>query len=210
MKGIFITFEGPDGAGKTTQINMLKEYLEFLGKKVIITREPGGTHISEQIRKVILDPKNKGMNSVCEALLYAASRAQLMAEVIIPALDRGYIVISDRFVDSSIVYQGYARELGEEMVESINKYAILGREPDITFLIMISPEEGIKRKNKDGKLDRLEQENILFHKKVFEGYNKIKNKYNNRIITIDGTLSVNSIQEIIRHKVKCFYEEGIL
>jgi dTMP kinase len=206
MKGLFITFEGPDGAGKTTQINLLKEHLEAKGKDVIVTREPGGTFISEQIREVILDPDNKGMNPVCEAMLYAASRAQLVGEVIIPALKEGRTVISDRFVDSSIIYQGYARELGEDLVESINNYAIQGQEPDLTFLIMISPENGINRKHKGGKLDRLEQENILFHKKVFEGYNRIKDKYR-RIVTIDGSLGINEIQQIIRDKVESMKKE---
>lgn len=207
MKGLFITFEGPDGSGKSTQINMLKEYFESKGESVLITREPGGTFISEKIRNVILDPENKGMNSVCEALLYAASRAQLMGEVIIPALERGQNVICDRFVDSSIVYQGYARGLGGEMVENINRYATQGKEPDATFLIMISPEEGIKRKNKDRELDRLEQENILFHKKVFEGYNMIKGKYS-RIIEIDGTQEVDSIHQTIIRKIGLINKEG--
>lgn len=200
MKGIFITLEGPDGAGKTTQIKMLKEHLEEKGFEVLITREPGGTKISEKIRHVILDPENKEMNSVCEALLYAASRAQLVGEVIIPALESGKVVIADRFVDSSIVYQGIARELGEDMIENINRFATTGREPNITFLINISPEIGIQRKHSDGKLDRLEQENIMFHNKVHEGYNKLKGKYS-RIIEIDGAQDIEIIQGIIRSKI---------
>lgn len=200
MKGIFITLEGPDGAGKTTQIKMLREYLEKKGFEVIITREPGGTKISEKIRNVILDPDNKEMNAVCEALLYAASRAQLVGEVILPALEAGKVVIADRFVDSSIVYQGIARGLGEDMIENINYFATTGKEPDITFLINISPEIGIQRKHSDGKLDRLEQENIMFHNKVHEGYNKLKGKYN-RIIEINGTQCIDDIQCIIRSKI---------
>lgn len=201
MKGIFITFEGPDGSGKTTQINMLREYLVEMGYDVVLTREPGGTFISEKIRNLILDPENKGMSPVCEALLYAASRAQHVHEVIIPSLDLGKVVICDRFVDSSIVYQGYARELGETMVETINGYAVQGRMPDVTFLITLPPEIGIQRKNSGGKLDRLEMENILFHKKVYEGYNRIKEKYN-RIVDIDGTQGIDEIQKIIRNRIK--------
>jgi dTMP kinase len=200
MKGIFVTFEGPDGSGKTTQVNLLKEYFNSLGYDVLITREPGGTPISEKIREVILDPENKEMGATCEALLYAAARAQHMYETIIPALDMGKMVICDRFVDSSIVYQGYARGLGEEMVETINEYAIQGRTPDRTFLITIPPEIGIQRKNTDGELDRLEQEDIQFHKKVYEGYNRLKGKYD-RILHIDGTQDINKIQDIIREDI---------
>lgn len=201
MEGIFITFEGPDGSGKTTQINLLKDYFETTGYDVLITREPGGTEISEKIRNVILDPINKNMSPVCETMLYAASRAQLMYEMVIPALEKGKMVIMDRFIDSSMVYQGYARGLGEEMVWDINKYAIQGREPDVTFLITISPEEGLKRKNTVGKLDRLEQEDIIFHKKVYEGYIRLRGRHK-RVINIDGTLEKNEIHDIIVNKTK--------
>jgi dTMP kinase len=203
MKGIFISFEGPDGSGKTTQIGMLREYLEVTGRDVLLVREPGGTMISEKVRKVILDKDNTGMNPICEALLYAASRAQLTHEVIIPALDSGKVVICDRFVDSSIVYQGVARGLGEEMVENINGYATAGRQPDITFLISISPEEGIRRKSNERELDRLELEDIDFHRKVYKGYKKLKANYD-RIIEIDGTLDINAIQTIIRKKIELY------
>jgi len=192
MKGLFITFEGPDGSGKSTQITRLKEYLSSKGYDVLLVREPGGTRISEQIRSVILDTENKGMHPICEAMLYAASRAQLTHQVIIPALEEGRMVIADRFVDSSIVYQGYARGLGEEMVATINSYATGGLAPDITFLINIPAEVGIARKNNQQKLDRLEEEGISFHKKVHEGYNRLKDK-NNRIVEIDGTKSIDEI-----------------
>ena len=148
------------------------------------------------------------MGAVCEALLYAASRAQHMYELIIPALDKGKMVICDRFVDSSIVYQGYARGLGEEMVGTINGYAIQGRTPDRTYLITIPPETGIERKNLDGALDRLEQEDIEFHKKVYNGYNRLKGKYD-RIVHIDGTQDINKIQDIIREDInKIIKKEG--
>lgn len=201
MKGLFISFEGPDGSGKTTQIDMLREYIKREGYDILLTREPGGTKISEKIREVTLDPENKEMGDVCEVLLYAASRAQHVHELIGPALDAGKVVICDRFVDSSIVYQGYARGLGEDMVSQINDFAIQGRKPDVTFLITVPAEVGIKRKNKDGQLDRLEQEDILFHKKVCEGYNRLKGR-EDRIINIDGTLEKNEIHDIIIETIK--------
>ena len=201
MKGLFITFEGPDGSGKSTQITRLREYLSSKGYDVLLVREPGGTRISEQIRSVILDTENKGMNPICEAMLYAASRAQLTHQVIIPALEEGRMVIADRFVDSSIVYQGYARGLGEEMVGAINSYATEGLVPDITFLINIPAEVGIARKNNQKKLDRLEEEGISFHKKVHEGYNRLKAK-NSRMIEIDGTRNIDDIAREIEATIR--------
>lgn len=204
MRGLFITFEGPDGSGKSTQITRLKEYLSSKGYDVLLVREPGGTRISEQIRSIILDTENKDMDPICEAMLYAASRAQLTHQVVIPALEEGRMVIADRFVDSSIVYQGYARGLGEEMVGTINSYATGGIVPDITFLINIPSEVGITRKNNQQKLDRLEEEDISFHKKVHEGYNRLKAK-NSRIVEIDGTKSIveiaGEIEAIITEKL---------
>lgn len=207
MKGIFITFEGNDGCGKTTQINLVSDYLKSLGYDVLVSREPGGTYISEKIRNIILDPDNRGMDPACEALLYAASRAQHVSEVIIPALDAGKVVISDRFVESSIVYQGIGRGLGVDEVKAINDFAIKGCRPDITFLITLPPEIGIRRKIESGKPDRLEMENIKFHKKVFAGYEKLK-EVNNRIVSIDGTKDIDEIQKVIREKIKKFLKEG--
>jgi dTMP kinase len=196
LKGIFITFEGPDGAGKTTQINLLKEYLISKGFDVVLTREPGGTPIGEKIRSVILDVENKEMDVICEALLYAASRAQLVKEFILPNIEQGKVVICDRFVESSIVYQGYARGIGEEKIEVINNIATRGLVPDAVFLLMLTPEEGIKRKKNSGKLDRLEMEKIEFHKKVYEGYNRLKGKRKN-VFEIDATLDVDHIHNKI-------------
>lgn len=148
MNGILIVFEGMDGAGKTTQIQLLKRYFEDKDIEVVVTREPGGTKIGEKIRNVILDVENKEMDDICEALLYAASRAQLVNEVIIPSLNSGKVVICDRFVESSIVYQGYARGIGEDKIEIINNIATKGIVPDAVFLLMLPAEEGIKRKRK--------------------------------------------------------------
>jgi dTMP kinase len=169
-KGLLITFEGPDGSGKTTQISLIKEYLGAKGFEVIFTREPGGTNISEKIREIVLDNKNSEMSAMCEALLYAASRAQLVHQVIKPALSEGKIVVMDRFVESSIVYQGIGRELGIDRIKSINDAATEGLRPDITFLLTIPYEEGLKRKSRQKSLDRLENSGDDFHKRVYDGY----------------------------------------
>ncbi|MCM8709656.1 dTMP kinase [Clostridium sp. SYSU_GA19001] len=169
-KGLLITFEGPDGSGKTTQISMLKEYLNNKGFEVIYTREPGGTKISEKIRDIILDNKNSEMSPMCEALLYASARAQLVQEVIKPAIESGKIVICDRFVESSIVYQGIGRNLGEDRIRSINEAATDGLKADITFMLTIPFEEGLRRKAKQKSFDRLENSGSEFHRKVYEGY----------------------------------------
>lgn len=199
MKGLFITMEGPDGSGKTTQIKMLKGKLEEEGYEVVVTREPGGTKISEKIRQIILDKANIEMDNVAEALLYASSRAQHVAEIIKPAIEKGGIVISDRFVDSSVVYQGIGRGLGIELVEQINKPAIRGFMPDITFLFKLSPDIGINRKVNQGDKDRLEREDLDFHKRVYEGYLKLEKLYPSRIKGIDANQSVEEIHhEIVR------------
>lgn len=200
MRGIFITFEGPDGSGKTTQINLLKEFLEENGHNVLIVREPGGTKIGEKIREVILDNDNKNMNSICEAMLYAASRAQLTHEVIMPALNEGTMVIADRFVDSSVVYQGNARGLGAKMITDINYYATDGLVPDITFLLKLSAEEGIRRKFKQKKLDRMENESMQFHNKVIEGYERLEGS-DNRIITLNAEKPIDELQQDIRENM---------
>ena len=170
MKGLFIVMEGPDGSGKTTQINLLEQYLKEAGYECLITREPGGTVIGEEVRELILNPEYKEMSPVTEMLLYAASRAQLVHEVIGPALEAGRIVISDRFVDSSIVYQGIARNLGISTVAAVNAPGIGIYRPDGIFFIDLSEAEGIRRKKNQKKLDRMEQESIDFHHLVSEGY----------------------------------------
>lgn len=195
MKGIFISIEGMDGSGKTTQIQKLREYFEKEGRKVILTREPGGTRISEDIRETILDIRNQEMGDITEALLYAASRAQHVHELIKPALEEGDIVICDRFVDSSIVYQGYARGLGEDMIRTINNYAIQGIMPDITFFLDIDHASGMERKKNQQELDRLEAEKERFHQLVREGYHRLVEKEGNRIVSIDASRSIEAIHE---------------
>ena len=200
MKGLFIVMERPDGSGKTTQINLLKEYLEEAGYECLITREPGGTVIGEEIRQLILNPEHKEMSPVTEMLLYAASRAQLVHEVIGPALEEGKIVISDRFVDSSIVYQGIARKLGISTVSAVNAPGIGIYRPDGIFFIDLSEAEGLRRKKEQKNLDRMEQEGIDFHHMVSEGYRKVLSG-RPEVMKIDGGRSIDTIQKKIRNHV---------
>lgn len=200
MKGLFIVMEGPDGSGKTTQINLLKEYLEEAGYECLITREPGGTVIGEEVRQLILNPEHKEMSPVTEMLLYAASRAQLVHEVIGPALEEGKIVISDRFVDSSIVYQGIARKLGISTVSAVNAPGIGIYCPDGIFFIDLSEAEGLRRKKEQKNLDRMEQEGIDFHHMVSEGYRKVLSG-RPEVMKIDGGRSIDTIQKKIRNHV---------
>ena len=198
MKGLFIVMEGPDGSGKTTQINLLEQYLKEAGYECLITREPGGTVIG--VRELILNPEYKEMSPVTEMLLYAASRAQLVHEVIGPALEAGRIVISDRFVDSSIVYQGIARNLGISTVAAVNAPGIGIYRPDGIFFIDLSEAEGIRRKKNQKKLDRMEQESIDFHHLVSEGYRKVLAE-RPEVIKIDGGKNIDVIQKKIRNHV---------
>lgn len=197
MAGLFITMEGPDGSGKSTQIALLKEYLEKQDYDVVLSREPGGTQISEKIREVILDKDNAEMGYTTELLLYAAARAQLVEQVIKPALEEGKAVICDRFVDSSAVYQGIARDLGVDLVYHVNEYAIQGILPDVTFLIDIDAAEGIRRKKNQAELDRMELESLAFHEKVAEGYRALASRYPERIKRVDGTRSIEEIHAAI-------------
>lgn len=204
-KGMFITVEGLDASGKTTQIESIKEFFESNNMKVIITREPGGTSISEKIREIILDKASAEMDSRTEALLYAAARTQHIREKVEPNINNGINVVSDRFLDSSLAYQGYGRELGLENVLKINEFGIAGVMPDITFFIDVKPSLSIQRLEREGNLDRLELEKLDFHTRVYNGFLSLLDKYQNRIIKIDGSLSVDEIKlEINYHLNKLF------
>jgi len=187
MRG-FITLEGGECSGKTTVINEICKVLEKKNIDFITTREPGGIRIAEDIRNIILDVKNTDMTPECEALLYAASRMQHLSQKVIPALKEGKVVICDRFLDSSLAYQGYARGLGMDKVLNINSFA-LDYLPDLTIFIDVTPDVALKRmsnKDRDGKCDRLDQEKIDFHERVYEGYHKVLEMYPERIVRVDG------------------------
>jgi len=192
---MFITLEGVEGSGKTTVAKALIKILEDAGHAVIYTREPGGNKIAESIREVILDTSHTSMDARTEALLYAAARRQHLVDVIEPALTEGKIVICDRFIDSSIAYQGYARAIGAELIEFINDFAIAGKRPDLTILIDVRPEVGLERINKDKnrEINRLDLEELSFHQAVYNGYHEIAKKYNKRIKIINGEQTVAGV-----------------
>lgn len=194
-RGLFITFEGPDGSGKTTQIHLLKEWLEAKGYQCVLSREPGGTIISEKIREIILDKEHKEMDSRAEALLYAAARAQHVAQVIEPALAAGTMVICDRFTDSSMAYQAYGRGLGDG-VAVINQFATNGVGPDVTFLMRLAPSVG-KNRIQGREYDRMELEKLDFHERVYEGYKLLEKDNPDRIIGIDASGTIEAIHEVI-------------
>lgn len=192
-KGMFITFEGPDGSGKTTISTNVFQKLLTGGYDVIYTREPGGIDIAEQIRKIILDPKNTAMDVKTEALLYAASRRQHLVEKVLPALKEGKIVICDRFIDSSLAYQGIGRQIGLEAVLAINEFAIEGHYPDCTIFLDIDPLEGLARISSRHYRDRLDRETQDFHLRVAQGYKEVLEKYKHRMTVIDANRPVADI-----------------
>lgn len=194
-QGLFITFEGPEGSGKTTVSTFVAQTLTQQGYDVIHTREPGGIEIAEQIRKVILDPKNTAMDVRTEALLYAASRRQHLIEKVLPALSQGKIVICDRFIDSSLAYQGYARGIGIDEVLAINEFAIEGHFPDLTLYLDVDAQTGLKRIMNRSFLDRLDQEPLAFHTTVIEGYRIVNERFKDRIHRIDANLSPETVKK---------------
>jgi dTMP kinase len=187
MKGTFITFEGCEGVGKSRQIKMLEEYLVKHNVEYFLTREPGGTTVSEQIRNVILDGKNVAMTDECEALLYAAARVQLLKESVKPKLDAGVLVLCDRYIDSSFAYQSYGRGLDKEFVAKINDYAIKNFMPNYTVFLNLPPEQAFLRKGGADKTDRLELSGMDFHKKVYAGYVELAKENPDRFIVIDAS-----------------------
>lgn len=197
-KGLFISFEGCDGCGKTTTLEKVKAKLNALNIFPLFTREPGGSKIAEQIRNIILDKNNIALDVKTEALLFAASRRQHLIEIVLPALEKGEIVISDRYIDSSLAYQGYARNIGIDDVMSINNFAIEGNYPDITFFLDLTPEEGLKRmQSRTRDADRLDKEAYSFHHKVYEGYQIVNEKFKDRIIKIDANHTPDEISDEI-------------
>lgn len=203
-----ITLEGGEGSGKTTILNLLAEAMEQKGLEVVRTREPGGIEIAEQIRKVILDRANTTMDSRTEALLYAAARRQHLVEKIIPALEMGKLVLCDRYIDSSLVYQGYARGLGMEEIYSINQFAIENYMPALTLYFDLDPEIGLSRiaKDENREVNRLDVESIKFHYKVREGYQLLQNQYSNRIEVIHAENTIEEVFQDALYAVSAFLE----
>ena len=196
-RGFFLSFEGIEGCGKTTQLRGLARRLRTLGYLVVETREPGGSPISEQIRTILLDPKNRGMDPRCELLLFLAVRAQHVDEIIKPALEKGAVVLCDRFTDASVAYQGCARRLGAALVARLNRFATAGVSPDLTIFLDVPVALGLARKRKTGHLDRLDRESEAFHKAVRSGYVRIARQNPRRVRVVDGTDSVDDVARAI-------------
>ena len=204
MTGLFITFEGGEGCGKSTQIAALKARLEAMGKTVVQTREPGGTALGESVRSLLQhDDAGQGMSPEAELLLFAASRAQHVRELIAPAIAQGQIVLSDRFLDSTTVYQGVARAIDSKKVETINQFAIGDTKPDLTILIDLPPEIGLARVHarSDGQLDRMENEAIEFFQAVRQGYLDLAKSEPKRFLVLDGNQSVEELETQIWQRV---------
>ena len=194
MRGVFISLEGIDGSGKSTQARMLVEYLTDMAVEVVSVREPGSTVLAEKVRAILLQPESE----ICgraELMLYEAARAQLTNEVIRPALSRGAIVVADRFGDSSVAYQGYGRELGADVVRMANEVATDGVLPDLTFVVDVPVEVAHLRRGNEP--DRIEQESSRFHERVREGFLAIANEEHSRVVVVDGTRSVDRVFEDI-------------
>ncbi|MGH2811703.1 MAG: dTMP kinase [Actinomycetota bacterium] len=197
--GLFIVFEGGEGAGKSTQIARLASFLESRGRRVVVTREPGGTKIGERIRDLLLDPASAEMQSKTEALLYAADRAQHVEEVIVPSLEQGSVVISDRYLDSSLAYQGLARGLGVEEVSGLNRWGTAGLLPDLVFYLDYEPDKGLER---SGVTDRIEMEDVSFHSRVREAYHLLAGRHAERFVVVEGSLPPDEIAESVRRRVE--------
>lgn len=205
MKGIFISFEGPEGSGKSTQSRLLCGFLRREGYPVLHLREPGGTHIGELIRQILLNSRNRKMSGVCEALLFLASRAQVVEEKILPALKKGYIVICDRFQDATLAYQGYGEGIDLSILEMTGRWTTGGLIPDLTFLLDIDTKGGFKRTKVK---DRIEKKGLSFHRRVRRGYLKLAQKNPRRIFLIKTDKDVDKIQNLIRKKTLEFLKHA--
>ena len=201
MSGLFISFEGIDGCGKSTQADLLRSYLESKGEQVELLREPGGTALSEQIREILLNPNNDKMDPSTELILLSASRAQLTREIIIPALERGNVVICDRYADSTLAYQGYGRGINLEWLEKLNEFATAGLKPDITLLVDLPVDEALNRMQSKS-FDRIEMEGIEFLDKVRSGYLELTDRFSKRYFMIDGMETIEEMSKKIINKIE--------
>lgn len=208
-RGLFITLEGGEGAGKTSLMEEMARVLEDRGIQYLTTREPGGIRIAEGIREIILNPAHTEMDARTEALLYAAARSQHLAEKVEPVLAQGITVLCDRFVDSSLAYQGYARGLGIEEVLSINLFAIAGRFPDLTFYLDIEPEQGLARiaASQGREVNRLDLEGLSFHHKVREGYRIVSGMFPDRIREVDASGTPEEVAALLRARLDAALED---
>ena len=205
--GLFITIEGNDGSGKSTVIQSLKEQLAKLNLEVCYTREPGGSYVAEKIREVILDNDNIAMDDKTEALLYAASRRQHLKETVFPALEEGKIVVCDRFIDSSLTYQGIARGLGVDEVLNMNMFATEGFMPHLTIYLLVDPKIGLERKSHQKELDRLEHEKLEFHEKVYNGYLMLADRFKDRVRIVNGNVTIEEECKAVNDIILSFIKE---
>jgi dTMP kinase len=201
-RGFLLTFEGIEGCGKTTQLRRLARRLRALGYLVVETREPGGSPLSEQIRALLLDVANREMDPRCELFLYLASRAQHVADIIRPSMEKGAIVLCDRFADATVAYQGYGRALGASFMHQLNRFAVGGIAADLTLLLDVPVTVGLERKRRGGGLDRLDLEHEAFHRRVRDGYLRIARQEPRRIRLLDGTASPGRVGQVIARLVE--------
>ena len=209
LKGKLITFEGIDGSGKSTQITLLSDYLLSLGYRVVLLREPGGTEIGERIRQILLDMRHDNMTAETELFLFEAARAQLTREVLIPALESGAWVISDRFSDSSVAYQGYGRGLSLEMIRSMNTWATAGIRPDLTILLELGNrvrDQRLHKRHVDGERDRLDIESERFKQRVCEGFREIASEEPTRVVVVESQGKKEETAALIREEVKRLWQ----
>lgn len=200
-KGLFITVEGLDGAGKSTQLKFIEKYFKNRNLDTVFLREPGGTLVGEKIREILLDRENTSMKETTEAFLYAAARAQLVSEIILPSLMEGKVVVCDRYIDSTLAYQGFGREMGLEKVLEINKWAIDGVIPDLTILLSLDNKNSMSRVENSSLKDRIEMESLEFHTRVRLGYETIKDMFKDRIKEIEANKSIEEISNIIKNEL---------
>lgn len=203
MRAPFVTFEGIEGSGKTTQLRLLSDYLRGKGIPHRTTREPGGTPLADEIRRLLLSSREEGIFPETELLLYEAARAQHVRAIILPALASGEAVLCDRFIDATSVYQGFSRGIGAGRVEDLNAFASAGLVPDLTFLVDVDPETGFRRlRGRGTRPDRMESEGIAFHRKVREGYLRLREAHPGRIALIDGSLPADEVFRLVRDEAR--------
>ena len=206
MNGLFITFEGVEGCGKSTQIELLQRHIEGLGVETILTREPGGTPIAERIRELLLNPENSGLLPMAELMMYSAARAQHVGECIRPAMEAGKVVLCDRFVDSTTAYQGAGRDMSGEELDTLHQLSTGGLMPDVTFLLDLPADVGLARAGERGAADRMEQESLAFHERVRDGFLALAKLEPNRIKVVEAQQTIEAISADIVSQISPLLE----